>query len=361
MQKSAKRAETAKAWPAEAALALGGMVDVTNKLLDQVTIDDVATNATVMAGDVVQIATGTLVQALAELRGLTNALNAGRDAIFQATNSIQAELMLVTLTNLPGMSQAKSTVVESEAARGEQVLKVLVAMNKKVIAQAKEQAAEKARLEKEKAAAEKKLREEEVKKRQAVANEKLAKAEISLIEVTRKSTGAFVQKNQFKEALEAMAALEKGFKSVGGKNALKLAVERFQMMVDLKAFIIDGLRNDFKAKPDSGLRYGWLVNGVPSRDVLGADEEKVMVRGGAVPWVDVSPAQLIRFAQLYAGADGLSRQEAGRQLLGAAAYVLEYGAGSEGSKKKATELMDEAVKADSAVKEKAQTILPELF
>lgn len=361
MQKSAKRIEPAKAWTAEAAWSLAGMIDVTNQLIDQAVIDDVATNATVMAGDVARIATGSLVQAMAELRGLTNALNAGRDMIFQATNSVQVESMLVTLTNLPALSQEKSAAVESEAARGEQLLKALVEMNKRIKAQAKEQAAEKERLEKEKAAAEKKQRDEEAKKRQAAANEKLAIAEIGLIDVTRKSNAALVQKNQFKEALEAMADLEKGFKSVGGKNALKTAVERLQMMVALKAFIVEGLRRDLKVHPDSGLRYGWLVNGVPSRDVLGADDEKVMVRGGAVPWAEVSPAQMLRFIQLYTGADGLSRQEAGRQLLGAAAYVLEVGAGSEGAKKKATDLMEEAVKADSEVREKAKTILPELF
>lgn len=357
---SAKRVESVTNWTADAAMSLAAMTDVTNKLTDEATVNDVATNATVMAGDTARIATGSLAQALADMRGLTNALGVGRDAAFRSTNSAQAELALTTLTNLPDLFREKSVAMEADITRGAQALKALAAMSKKVVGLAQEQAAERERLEKERLAEEQRQREEERKRQQAAENEKLGEAEISLIDVTRKANVPLVQQNQFKQALEAMESLEKDFKSDAGKAALKTAVERCRMMVDLKVFIIEGIRNDRKASPDSGFRFGWLVGGVPSRDVLGADEDKVMVRGGAVPWAEVAPAQMMRFIKRYTAREGLPRREAGRQLLGAAAYVLEAGAGSEGAKKLAGDLVAEAVNADSRLKEKVRAILPEI-
>lgn len=360
LQQSEKRVGSITNWTEEAVLSLAAMTEGTNQLTDAVVVADVATNATVMAGEVTRMATGSLAQALADMWGLTNALGVGRDAVLRSTNAVQAEGVLASLTNYPDLVREKGIALETDLRHGEQMLKALAATKDKVVAMVREQAAERSRMEKERLAEEQRQREEEQKRQQAAENEKLGEAENGIIDVTRKSNVKLVQQNQFKEAFEAMNALGPGFKSESGKAALKMAIERCRMMMDLKAFIIDGIRNDRKAAPDSGFRFGWLVNGVPSRDVLGADEDKVQVRGGAVPWAEVSPAQMIRFIKHYTGVEGLARREAGRQLLGAAVYVMEAGAGGEAAKKRANDLVNEAVNAEPRLKEKVGTVLPEI-
>ncbi len=361
MIKSAKRTEFVRAWVKEAEALFASMASETNNLLDEAVINEVAVKVPPMVADVKKLATESVAQALAEVRGVTNSLNIGREAIYQSTNSAQAEAILLTLTNLPGLSQAKYAALEAEVSRGETALKALAEMDKRIADLARVQKAEKAKLEKERLAAEKKQKAEEAKRRQQEAIEKKAPAEMALIQKTRKSNAALMQKNQFKQAFEAMSAIGTGIKSTQGMAEHAAAVERYQMMMELKAFIIEGIRNDFKKHPESGFRYGWLVNGVPSRDVLGADENNVMVRGGPVPWTDVSPAQIIRFITEYKGAGGVAKPEAGRPLLGAAAYVLEAGAGSKSSKKLASELANEAVSVAPELGAKAKSVLPELF
>jgi hypothetical protein len=361
LQQSEKRVGAATNWTAEAVQSLAAMTEATNQLANEAVVADVATNATVMAGDVIRMSTGSLVQVLADMRGLTNALGVGRDAALRSTNAVQAEGVLASITNYPDLVQAKTIALEAEASKGEQVLKALVAMKAKVVALARDQVAERSRTEKERLAEEQRRREEEQKRQQAVENEKVAAGENVVIDETRKSNVKLVQQNHFKEAFEAMDGLGPGFKSEAGKAALKTAIERYRMMMDLKAFLIEGIRKDQKAAPDSGFRFGWLVNGVPSRDVLGADEDKVMVRGGVVPWAEVSPAQMMRFIKHYTAMEGLPRREAGRQFLGAAVYVLEAGAGSEGAKKLAGDLVGEAVNAEPRLKEKVITVLPEII
>jgi len=85
-----------------------------------------------------------------------------------------------------------------------------------------------------------------------------------------------------------------------------------------------------------------------------------VIRGGSATWAEVSPAQMLRFVTRYTAADGMSRREAGRYLLGAAAYVVEAGAGSENARKRAADLARDAVNADARLAEKVKALLPEI-
>jgi heterodisulfide reductase subunit C len=86
----------------------------------------------------------------------------------------------------------------------------------------------------------------------------------------------------------------------------------------------------------------------------------VTVRGGAVPWEQVPPAQVIRFVKHYAADPGLSKREAAQQNLAAAVYVFEAGGGSEAAQKMAAEFAGEATRASAAIEAQVKALLPEL-
>ncbi len=358
--KADKSAETARSWKDEAAVALVSLSAATNKISDAAVIETVATNAAPMAAELTQIATGEILNALAELAGMTNALLDGRAAAMAATNAAPAQAAVAGMTNQPALALQKVSALAETIAKGEALFKSLQDLKKKVSTLATIQAEEEERRAREEAERLAREKAEEDKRRQSEELEKQTVAELNLVDQTRKASAPLIVQNQVQQAVDAMKSVGDGLKTEAAKAAVKAAVERYRIIGELKGMVIAGVARDLKANPEGGFRFGWLVGGIPSRDVLGADENKVVIRGGSATWAEVSPAQMLRFVTRYTAADGMSRREAGRYLLGAAAYVVEAGAGSENARKRAADLARDAVNADARLAEKVKALLPEI-
>lgn len=353
---ASKHADTVKPWQADSETAVSAVMTLTNKLTDATLIAEVETNAPAMSQLVSLVVTGTFHDLALQLQSLTNAAGTNRVAILASTNAPAAEQMLSTITNLPAQALTIQQSMAAELEKGAGAYKSLMALKKRVSSAAAEQEAAAEQAMKEKAEAEKKAREEAEAQRQAAAREREVQAEKDRVEALRKANSGAIQQNQFKQAQGTLPALEKEFKTDAGKEAYKHAVERYRLLVELKAFIIAGVAAEVKANPGTGYKFGWLN----SKDILGADENNVIIRGGSIPWEQVPPSQMLRFIRHYAADPELPRREAARQSLAGAIYVFEAGAGSESAQKVASEFVGEAVRASASIEAQAKALLPEL-
>ncbi len=351
-----KKAETARKWKDEADLAMVSMKASIGKISDAALVEEVNKNGTQWAGELARMVR-SIPAAVADLGALTNALATARVAALAATNAAPAEAAMDPVGGYPEMARQKVSALEADLTKGETTLKSLLELKSKVSKVAAVQAEEAERLAKDQAERERLAREEEEKIRLAEEMEKLGAVEMTLIAETRKANATMIQQNLVQQAADAMAAIGAGLKSEVGKAAHKAAMERYELMGGLKGMIIAGIARDVKQSPETGFRFGWLS---PQRDVLGADDNQVVIRGGTVTWDKVPPPQMLKFIRRYAKDGGLSSREAGRNLLGAAAYVVEAASGSDSAKKIAADLVREAASADSKAGEKAKTLLPEL-
>lgn len=354
-----KSVEAAKGWKDEADMAMVSLKAATARISDTALVEEANKNGTALAKDITAVMR-KIPAALAEFATCTNALVAARSAALAATNAAPAEAAVEPLVQYPVMMKQKASELAGDITKAQDALRSLLELKKKVSAVAAVQAEEQDRLEKDRAERERLEREAEEKRRLAEEQEQLSGVEVNLVDDTRKANATMIQQNQVQLAADAMAAVGAGLKTDGGKGAHKAAMERYRLIGELKGMIIRGIARDRKEHPETGFKFGWLVNGVPTRDVLAADEEKVTFRGGTATWAEVSPAQMLKFIRRYAAGNDLSRREAGGYLLGAACYVVEAGAGSDNAKKLAADLVREASSADPKAGEKARTLLPEL-
>jgi hypothetical protein len=352
---TALRAQATKPWMTDLDMAASAIFSSTNKLTDLNLIAEAETNTTALVQLVSQSATGTLAGLLVELQAITNAAGTNLVSLIATTNSIQAEQVLAAITNLPAQALLITESFKVEADRAEVAFKDLLALKKRISEAAAGQAAAAEREAKERAEAEQKAREEAAAQREAAEKERQLQAEVRLVQDLRKNNSPQIQQNHFKQAGEALAALEKGLKTDPGKEAWKLTSERYKMMEGLKTFIIEGVAAEAKANPATGYKFGWLN----SKDILAADEDKVTVRGGTIPWDQVPPAQMVRFIRHYVGSPELPRREAARQNLAAAVYVFEAGNGNEAARKLATEFTGEALRANPSLDAQIKAFFPE--
>lgn len=297
--------------------------------------------------------------AVATLRSLTNAVGTNLHAVTVATNVLQARSALAALTNLLPEVQSGGEQVVKAADRTQSTFKELLALKKKVADAAAVQAAEKKRIEAEKAEEARRQRAEAEAQKRAKELAAKTEQELARLEEVRKANGPLLQQCRFNEAAEALAALESGMTTDASKTAFKTATERYRLVLDLKTALIEGIGKDAKASPD-GFKYGWLVGGVPTLDVLGADETKIVLRGRTETWDHVTPAQLLRFVKRYSEDPDLGRKEAARMNLAAAVYLFEAGGGNERAQKLAAEQLSKAVARDATLADKAKALLPDV-
>jgi serine/threonine-protein kinase len=342
----------------DAEMARTAISQLSSNLTDDALAAEAASNAPALFEAVTLAATTELLAGIDDLRAVTNVAATNLIAVLAATNVPQAEAVLTTMTNLlPGIAAGEQRVARA-AETAQAALNELLAFKKKIAEAAEQQAAEAQRLSAQKAEEAKLAREKAAADKRAKEQADLAAKDLASIEDVRKSNTALVQQCRFKEAADAMAALEKTVTSDDGRAALKIAAERYSLILDLKALVVAGIQKDAKANP-SGFKYGWLVNGVPSADVLGADDAKIQLKGRAVTWDQVSPAQLLRFLKRYAEDAELGRKDLARYALATAVYSMEAGGGSDGAQKMATKYRDQAVARDATLADKAKRLLPD--
>jgi hypothetical protein len=100
--------------------------------------------------------------------------------------------------------------------------------------------------------------------------------------------------------------------------ALRIVEERLELLIELQAFVIEGLAREKYA-------WGWQRTGAEREDVLGADADGVMLRGRTVPWKEVSNAQFLAFVEHLIADPQIRQSQRGRLLLGAGIFCEQHG------------------------------------
>ncbi len=349
------RGQAAKSWIADADLAAVFINSSTDKLTDASLVAEAQTNPPAWLQIISQASTGTLSGFLAELEAFTNAVGTNRVAMLASTNAAQVEQTLTALTNIPSQALTLIQTWKTEAEKAETALKNLLALKSRIASAAAAQASIMEREAKERAEAERLAREEAAAQQEAAEKDRQVQAEIGLIQELRKTNGPLIQQNQFKQASDSLAAISGSLKTDAGKAALKLTAERYQLLIGLKAFIIQAVNTEVKANPATGYKFGWLS----SKDILAADDEKITVRGGSIPWAQTPPAQMLRFIRHYLSDPDLARRETALQSLAAAVYTFEAGVGSESARKMAMDFTEEALRASPSMGSQIKALFPD--
>ena len=314
------------------------------------------TNAEAQAGIVGETVTGALQSAIAEFGGLTNGVATNRAAILLATQAVQAVSPYGAITGAVPRAKELVKVIEAASSRAQAAHSALQALDKRTASALEAKRAEDEKQAAVRAEEEKRAKEQAEKERLAREREELVQREIKQVEDKRRENAPLIQQHKYKEAADAVAALLSGLTTDEGRTAHKLALERYRMLVDLKKFIIAGIQAEARKSPD-GFRYGWLS---PSRDVLNADGEKIAIRGGTVPWEQVTPVQMLKFIKHYVESPDLDRVAAAQQGLAGAVYFVEAGAGNDKALKMASDLIGDASRLSPSIEAQARRILPEI-
>lgn len=314
------------------------------------------TNATANLDVVRQYATGTLVASAADLKGLSDLVSSNRQVMLIQSNSAAIHERLMTLTNVPARSAEVIQSISAGTDKARKAVDDLVLYRKKLERElaAKKVADEQAAIEK--AAADKAEAERLAKEKEEAEKRARIQAELDQIDAARKETQSLIQQHQFKEALIQVEQCVKGLKTEDGKAAGKQTVKAYQSLVDLKTLIIAGVQADVKANPDSGYAFGWL--GV--KDILGADAEKITIRGAKIPWPQVPPQQIMRFVQRYVENGDLTKREKALSNLAVALYIHEATGRNEKHRVQVARYLGEAVRGHTSVEEIAKVVLPDV-
>jgi serine/threonine protein kinase len=300
--------------------------------------------------------TGTLASVTAELKGMSDLVGANRKEMLSLSNSVVMHGRLMALTNVPARCSGLVQSLSEGTDKARKAVDRFDALKKKLDREmvAIKAAAERAALEKAEAD---KVEAARLAKEQADAEKKAGiQAELDLIDAIRKESGSLIQQHLFKEAQAKIEQGVKGLKTDEGKAAGKQAVKAYQFLAELKTLIIDGIQADVKSNPGSGYAFGWLG----TKDVLGADLDKVIIRGGQVPWITLPPAQMMRFVQRYVEIGDLTKREKAQYYFAVALYIYEATGRNEKHRAQAAKYLNEAVRFHSSIEDLAKAILPDL-
>lgn len=317
-----------------------------------------SSNALSVTEAVAQFLNGTMERANAELKGALEEVAAQRKVILMATNSGMAMTAVAAMTNIPGRVSDLHKSVSDEMAKiqkgGDSMGSLLQRFTKVVKAAIrdsedalKKTAAEKAEQEKLEA---KRLAEEKQE------SEKQAKiqADMTELDASRKACSELVQQHKFTQALDLIEQAAKRLQTPEGKAKGKNTVKAYKMLVDLKSVIIEGIKADVKASPDAGYRFGWAG----SKDILGADEFKVVTRDAQYTWETVPSTQMMRFIKHYIELGVVDRQKA-ENFLAVALYIHEAFAGNEKAMAQVAKYRKDAIHGSASLEDVAKAVLPE--
>jgi len=319
-----------------------------------------SSNAAAMAVSVTQFMTGTMGRANAELKGMLDEVVTQRMVIVTATNSGIATAALASVTNIPGRVVTLHKSVSDEMAKiqkgGEAITPLLQKLRKGIAAAvqdsaeaAKRTAAEKA--EQEKLEAERRAAEKAESEKQAKIQ-----ADMTTIETSRKACAELVQQHKFTEALEGVELAVRNLETPEGKAKGKQTVKAYKLLVELKTAIIEGIKADVKANPETGYRFGWLGN----KDILGADDTKVVTRDAHYTWNTVPAAQMMRFVKYYIEKGDMNRRDQAQHFFAVALYIHEAFGGNEKAKAQVAKYLKDALRGSPSLEEMGKAVLPDV-
>jgi hypothetical protein len=228
----------------------------------------------------------------------------------QADTSAEAAALVTILTN--GLARARAC--REEAFAQQERAKTAAAR----VASLKS-GVEAARLEQARLAVETARRQaaEELARKQREEHDALVAEEKTRAQAVRGTCAKLVLEYRFAEAVKSAEVGAKACKTDAGRGAFGVLADRYRLLQDLKAFIIERLNGD--PRP-------WIWgSGSSAKDVLGADDAYIRVKGGSVAWKDVPPAQVLKFVNVYENSSDLRVRRQCALLLAAAVYCYEFG------------------------------------
>jgi len=197
--------------------------------------------------------------------------------------------------------------------------------------------------------------EEEERKRKAEEEERLRKeaelkalieSELQLVENIRTTNMPLFRQTKFKELADSVRKQLRDFKTSEGKQAAETLMERYNRLDGMKKFYIEQLtKNPFK--------WGWIRSATSTEDILGADEEGVILKGRKVPWAEISIRQWIMIIQHYLASKDVRTRILGEQSLAAAIFMFE-----NGNKEVAAKFLSKAIEYCPDLQEPGKKLVP---
>ena len=202
--------------------------------------------------------------------------------------------------------------------------------------------------EEARAAEAKRLAEEEARLREQEVERAKIESELQMVAAARQGVSMKISQHDFSGAIRELKLSRSNCKTDEGREALAIAVERCERLQRMKEFFIEQL----SAKP---MPWGW-GHGPSATDVNGADKRNVMLKDRRVPWAEVPPSQMLRFADYYMDSRNVLLRQQADIALAAAIYCFEV-AGERGVEK--SELYaSQAVSRLSSMRRHVERLIP---
>jgi len=280
-----------------------------------------------------------LAEKVSAAQALEETATTARDAVLAAHSSSNAVLrnkqLLAVLESVKTIETDAKKLLEDCEKTAKDIDSIKVAFEED--AKAKQKAKEEE---------EKKIAAAQAEERKAAEQKALVESEIKLANAAREKVIPMLKFYNFKGAIDEIAAQQATFQTEEGKAAIKVFIDRCNYLQKMKSFITEQLKAEKFA-------WGWTQSG-STQDVLGADENGILIKGKTVLWPDVKPAQLLKIIEHCVGRSGISFRVRGDQNLACAILCYELGASAEVVKK----YSDKAIDCASALKEEVARILP---
>ena len=163
----------------------------------------------------------------------------------------------------------------------------------------------------------------------------------------------------YKRQVKALRATGGAPTTAPAREALAVEIERCERLVQLKTYLVQAIQREAVAPSRSGYRYGWLVGGVPTLDVVGATADTIVLPDRQAPWSEVGTAQMLRFLAHYVEQnEGLDRQTRAAQFLSAAVYMRAVGGSNERAVALAAKYVNQACTLDAVLAPAAARLAP---
>ena len=174
--------------------------------------------------------------------------------------------------------------------------------------------------------------------------EDLLARETAAVEEVKNAVAPLLWQHQYAQAISNVTIALASLKTEEGRSALRIRLDRFRWMQELKDFLIASIRKE-------PYPWGW-GSGASARDVLGVDESGFNLRGGRATWAQLDSAQMLRFLRFYLDPKKVNRELRGRMNLAAAVYFSEAGKAAD-----ANTLLQAALASDGRLREESERLL----
>jgi len=346
----------ARGWTNTAAQVVSMLTTGVPSLTDPGDLAGVMSNATASAALLTKYTTGILSSATADMNSLAAQVTSNRQVLLVLSNAPAAHTRLLALTNTMARSLGIMTPLSEKTDQARKAVDGLDALRVKLEKALKAVQAAAVQAAADRAVADKAEADRRAVEQAAAEKEAKIKGEIELIAAGRKAVSSLVQQHQFKQAADAIEQVVKGLQTDEGKAAGRKAVKAYGILMELKDTILDGIKEDVKANPEGGYQFGWLGK----RDILGGDENKIIIRGGEFAWAAVPPQQMMRFIQRYIEGAALSKHTRARLNFAIALYITDSTGGNQKFRPAAAKYLAEAVRGDPDLDDLAKAMLPDV-